>query len=507
MPETFEPAVEPDGPVLSSGDGLPLRKMMLLLTSLLVGVVLLFSGINFLLMHRYLEDVRADDSHERLLLIRETLTQMLQFYTDVLHAYAEDEQVRLLVEFDDSQGAMAWSSNVRSALPNAIGAALFTREGQVLGDPIAQRVGAACIHDLQQRIHDHAEHPPPIHRQVLELQHFDLSQPIHAIDGELLGLVMVSFSLDELQATLNRLATAQHAALLLEADSGDVLAASSNWDSLAEAELLSIPIEGANWILQGRSNDAAVSATLPGFAVASACGAVLLIVLMLMFRRILLRHYFHAVDDISNMLRRIQAGEKLDDARLDSRARLLPLSQALKQEIERLGDRHNDLHQASHTDPLTGLGNRRMFDQQLQELLQAPAAAFCLVLLDLDRFKQTNDKYGHACGDLVLKALGQALQTVARKSDLVSRWGGDEFAALLVHMNQEQIESWITRLRHAFEVAQLESADLPADARCQISCGCRCVSPQEQTELDTLLQEADARLYQDKLQRRQTDQP
>jgi diguanylate cyclase (GGDEF)-like protein len=81
-------------------------------------------------------------------------------------------------------------------------------------------------------------------------------------------------------------------------------------------------------------------------------------------------------------------------------------------------------------DPLTGIANRREFDRQLAARI-ADDRQFCLLLFDLDTFKKVNCDYGHLCGDEILKQLGTRLSTHVRPRDFVSRWGGDEFVAIL----------------------------------------------------------------------------
>ena len=83
-------------------------------------------------------------------------------------------------------------------------------------------------------------------------------------------------------------------------------------------------------------------------------------------------------------------------------------------------------------DPVTGLGNRRFFDQKLKEaLLETPlASGLCLAMCDLDRFKAINDRFGHPVGDMVLKMFGEALLDVVKEQDIVARIGGEEFAII-----------------------------------------------------------------------------
>lgn len=112
---------------------------------------------------------------------------------------------------------------------------------------------------------------------------------------------------------------------------------------------------------------------------------------------------------------------------------------------------HEKLSQQFIRDPLTGLFNRGYLDETLtRELARAerdgvPAS---VIMLDLDHFKYVNDLYGHAAGDLVLQALGKLLRQQSRVSDIVCRYGGEEFLALLPGMPLEvairRSEQWRT---------------------------------------------------------------
>jgi diguanylate cyclase (GGDEF)-like protein len=100
-------------------------------------------------------------------------------------------------------------------------------------------------------------------------------------------------------------------------------------------------------------------------------------------------------------------------------------------EVERLRRELRTVHHAANHDPLTGLPNRRAFQQMGTAQLARPEPAVAL-LLDLDGFKEINDTLGHAAGDVVLAAVGSRLASHV-DDDLAARLGGDEFAALLTY--------------------------------------------------------------------------
>jgi diguanylate cyclase (GGDEF)-like protein/PAS domain S-box-containing protein len=115
----------------------------------------------------------------------------------------------------------------------------------------------------------------------------------------------------------------------------------------------------------------------------------------------------------------------------------------------------------ARTDALTGLPNRRAWDEELRrELARAGRQGhpLAVVMLDLDRFKAFNDEHGHQAGDGVLAELGRAWRTVVRVSDFVARYGGEEFAALLPACPPDAAIAAIERLRVVIPAAQTSSA-------------------------------------------------
>ena len=111
------------------------------------------------------------------------------------------------------------------------------------------------------------------------------------------------------------------------------------------------------------------------------------------------------------------------------------------------------LRSHAFTDALTGLANRRAFDQALVALLHGRRehdAVFSLLLLDLDRFKDYNDDFGHLAGDEVLRITGRLLRAALRPADLAARYGGEEFALVLPRTDGRQAHEVAQRLLEAF---------------------------------------------------------
>ncbi|WP_299427903.1 GGDEF domain-containing protein [uncultured Meiothermus sp.] len=99
----------------------------------------------------------------------------------------------------------------------------------------------------------------------------------------------------------------------------------------------------------------------------------------------------------------------------------------------RYREQYVDMHQMAHTDPLTGIANRRLMQDLLEkscEAARADKAGFAVLLIDLDHFKRINDLYGHSVGDQVLREVASLLQGVLRQDQTLARWGGEEFMVL-----------------------------------------------------------------------------
>jgi len=157
----------------------------------------------------------------------------------------------------------------------------------------------------------------------------------------------------------------------------------------------------------------------------------------------------------------------------------------------------------SFTDPLTGIGNRRLFDQQLDlEWRRAHRSGnwLGLALIDLDHFKAINDRYGHTQGDACLRRLADAMKkTFSRAGDVVARLGGDEFVALLPGTATENVVQASQRLDGA--LAQERQSCQKAEQTCPTfttSIGCYSLRPNENESASALIGGADKYLYEAK---------
>ena len=149
----------------------------------------------------------------------------------------------------------------------------------------------------------------------------------------------------------------------------------------------------------------------------------------------------------------------------------------------------------ARTDPLTGVANRRAFEQALEQRLDAESVEpFAVLMLDVDGLKQVNDARGHAAGDAVLKRVATVLSSQLRPADLVTRWGGDEFVLLMPGTDQVGAMSLARRIG-----GTLLGGDDSAGG-ISVSIG-TAAFPADGHSADGLLAAADRSMYVDKRQR------
>jgi len=165
-----------------------------------------------------------------------------------------------------------------------------------------------------------------------------------------------------------------------------------------------------------------------------------------------------------------------------------------------------ELAAQARTDALTGLLNRRSFTDQVEARLTATERASAILFLDLDHFKQVNDRLGHEAGDQVLRNAARMLQGFVRPGDLVARLGGDEFAVWLEGAGEEVAERRVRDLVHRAPSALAEGLG-ELEPPLAVSAGYAVRGPSAGDRFDELLRRADAQMYLAKRDRRRLAGP
>ena len=174
----------------------------------------------------------------------------------------------------------------------------------------------------------------------------------------------------------------------------------------------------------------------------------------------------------------------------------------IKQEDEKIRQLNSQLEHLAMTDDLTGLANRRFFYiQGNEEIIRAQRyqSSLALMMLDIDRFKNINDKYGHDAGDRVLQYVAQKIRETIREVDVAARMGGEEFCVLLPNTKKVDALILAERLRLAIEGKNKPIQNLKISVTVSIGVT---ENKKKTPDLDALLRNADAAMYQAKNQGR-----
>jgi two-component system, cell cycle response regulator len=187
------------------------------------------------------------------------------------------------------------------------------------------------------------------------------------------------------------------------------------------------------------------------------------------------------------------------EARVRSMLRIKKLQDELDRKNRQLEEANQQLRQLSITDGLTGLFNHRHVHELLHEeheRAKRSGEPLAVVMLDLDRFKQLNDTHGHPTGDVVLGETARLLRENAREVDMIGRYGGEEFIAILPGADEDAAIHYAERVRGAVE--QFVYRDAGKEIHMTLSAGVASGDPLDFDAPDELIKQADRALYEAK---------
>ena len=165
--------------------------------------------------------------------------------------------------------------------------------------------------------------------------------------------------------------------------------------------------------------------------------------------------------------------------------------------VETMRERMEELQQLALLDPLTRLPNRHHIEPELEGRLQEMKRLnlfFGFVFLDIDHFKCFNDEYGHDTGDRALKTVARTLSAAVRPFDLVGRWGGEEFVAIVRSVNKSQLEIIANRLRLLISKSSIRCGK----HQLQVTVSLGATMAEKSDTLTSLVNRADELMYRSK---------
>lgn len=420
------------------------------------------------------------------------LTRLMDYYRALLDNIVGDPELVALLRSGAAEEQQAWALARQRLLPDVLAFALLDSRGQVLGEPQALRMGPLCLSDLR-RATDLGELRPLLHNGRGGLAHFDLVAAVPGDAGEPLGAVFVSLHLAQLQRVIDDTLDPGHALTLLDAAGHTLVKAGAVEGPMREVRLT---LEGTGWTLIAQApertlTDDGQKQALVGLLTLVAVLTLLGITLMRL-RRTVLRD----VDATRDALAALARDEPVPEI-VPHYAEFQPAFADIHRIALNLQDQRVRLEYLSLTDPLTGLPNRRAFENHFAQAqgLAAREHRVALVLLDVDHFKTVNDTLGHGVGDQVLRALAESLKTLTRRADLAARLAGDEFVVLLTHVEAGGLEAWYQRLADHF---RSELAALGLEVATGLSAGQTWIRKTPDETIGDALSRADRALYQAK---------
>lgn len=177
----------------------------------------------------------------------------MAFYQEVVDQLARRTRVKDLLNVGHGDESMAWAMEMQNQLPNSIGLALVRPGVELLGDSPMQRVGPSCVADMEHLELGQPVPMPPVHLDNPRLAHFDLTAEVHGYDGEIIGTVFASFSLEILQNTIESL-TRPGQVQRIRDGRGRLLVQAGKPDPGAMLLEHTQPIPHTDWVLETRGS-------------------------------------------------------------------------------------------------------------------------------------------------------------------------------------------------------------------------------------------------------------
>lgn len=165
------------------------------------------------------------------------------------------------------------------------------------------------------------------------------------------------------------------------------------------------------------------------------------------------------------------------------------------QDITSRKNRETMLKNQAIRDPLTSLFNRRYFEDEVKQKASLAGPPFSILMIDVDKFKNVNDTYGHKVGDQVLIDLANTCVKALRDNDIVARFGGEEFVIYLHNTDEDKSKMVAERLRETIEVSKTDIGD---DKTISITASIGIATSKLSTDIDTMVKMADSALYRAK---------
>lgn len=480
-----------------------IRRVAAVIALVVVVLILGTAIVDFIVVRHYIDQSAQDEVQDDLRIYVSVLSSQVTHYERMLTRMAQRPSVRALLRSQDPAQATRWTRDQQALLPDSVHLALFTNAGAVIGETGQVNVSEQCLQAVPVLMGGGVIDRPPVHGLFADSAHFDLMVPVSDRKGVVMGALFGGFSTGVLRDTLARLSKPGESVALLDGQGQRIATVDKIHGNLRTLQVSGI-VPGTQWRLTLNKTPANHRPYLLWIAGTSIVLAMLMGVLIIGLSRWAVHQFLAELERIRIGLREVAQGHFHSgflQPRFNETAVILPQIEKITQTLQ---EQNTSLLNLSETDELTGLANRRRFNEELRRAwgLAQRDMPICVLLLDLDGFKGLNDSAGHKAGDIVLQTLAASLQRHTRKTDTAARLGGDEFVVLLIDMQIQQVSAWFDLVKEDFIQGQQTHALLQAHRPCTLSAGVAQLSTGRDETLGGCLERADEALYEAKRQGR-----
>lgn len=437
-----------------------------------VVIIALFLSViitNLLLSKTYHQDSESNEFSQRLADKARTLESQLGFFQQIVDHVATQPTTQDILENQDDISAQTWALQMRRFLPQAMGVALLSHSGQVMGAPADVQLGPQSLTDLTKLSQGELTKTPPVHRLTASTSHFDLIAPVLDETGVPLGMVFVSFGLTTLQPLLQNNTNNGQKLVLRDGNSNTI----AQYDRLGRPDEIrqqEITLTDSNWQLSLTESAEGLAPRFLNLAIFNIFALLLTVGIIVFMVRYALCTLSTDFSQIKTLLNNLAKGEplsrKFDTPQLRETAEILPAISHIQRGLDK---KRQLLKTRQLNNEITGLPNQRQFDHEFARAYDFArrGTSVCIVRLHIRGLNNLNSKQTTR----VLKLLSKTLKAHVRKVDHIAHLDKDQFALLMFGMTADGATPCLERLHKFFFEQQLRHSEIPNTLICNLFCG------------------------------------
>lgn len=460
-------------------------------------IITLFLSItvtNLFLAKAYYQDSDDNGLSQRLDDKARILESQLTFFQQIVNHVAVQPTTQDILENKDEAGALAWAHQMRRFLPQAMGVALLTNSGQILGAPADAQLGPQSLTDLAKLSQGEPIKKPPVHRLTAATSHFDLVAPVLDETDSPLGMVFVSFGLNTLHPLLQG-NTNNGQKLILHDGNGNTITQHDRLGTADKTYQKDITLANSDWQLSLSENAERSSPSVLSLAIFNASALLLTIGIIAFMVRYALCSLNTDFSQIKTLLRNLADGEPMaqefDTPQLRETAEILPTISHIQRGIDK---KQQLLETQQLNNEITGLPNRRQFNNEFARAygFARRGTPVCVVRLHVHGLEKLDKRQSTQA----LKVFGATLREHARKVDHIAHIDNNQFALLMFGMTAEGATPCLERLHASFLGKQSKHPAIPNPLICGLYCGYTMIHPLRDNSAAAVLKRAEDALIE-----------